>query len=160
MLTYQRLKELVSYNPETGIFTNISPRKKIRVGEVAGALDKSNGYIKLTIDKRHYYAHRLAFMFMTEGMPDDVVDHINGDRIDNRWCNLRNASRSLNQQNQRFAPKHGKSGLMGAHQKRSKWSSHIYVSGKKIGLGVFDTAESAHDAYIQAKRKMHEGCTI
>ena len=160
MLTAERLKQLVSYDPETGVFTNSTPRKKVRVGEVAGALDKSNGYIKLTIDRRHYFAHRLAFLFVTGAWPTGIVDHINGNKTDNKLANLRQGSRELNQQNMRKANNASSSGLLGAFKKRDKWESKIKVHGKVIRLGAFDTAEQAHHAYVQAKRQHHAGCTI
>jgi hypothetical protein len=160
MLTAERLKQLVSYDPETGLFKNSAPRKKVRVGEVAGSLDKSNGYIKLTIDRRHYFAHRLAFLFVTGAWPSGIVDHINGNRTDNKLANLRQVSRELNQQNMRKASKASASGLLGAFKKRDKWESKIKVHGKAISLGAFDTAEQAHHAYVQAKRLHHAGCIM
>ncbi len=159
-LTAIRLRELLDYNPATGVFTNKSPRKKITVGEIAGAIDKSNGYWKITIDRRHYFAHRLAFLFMTGAWPSAFVDHINGDRTANHWENLRDVPKRINQQNRRTATAGSKSGLLGAHKKRGRWSSQIHSNGQLIKLGVFTTAEQAHTAYVTAKRKLHEGCTI
>lgn len=160
MLTVERLKQLVSYDPETGIFTNSAPRKKVRVGEVAGALDKSNGYIKICIDRKHYYAHRLAFLFMTGAWPAAFVDHCNGERTDNRLANLRDVPKRVNQQNRRTATVGSASGLLGAHKKRGRWSSHIRANGALVKLGTFATAEQAHAAYVNAKRQLHEGCTL
>lgn len=159
-LTAERLLELVNYDPETGIFTNRVPRKKIRVGDVAGTIDKESGYVILCIDRRRYYGHRLAFLFMTGEWPKRLVDHKNGCRSDNRFDNLRDASRLVNQQNMRRAMSGSSSGLLGAHKKRSRWSSQIKVNGRLVKLGTFGTAEEAHAAYVYAKRKYHEGNTL
>lgn len=159
-LTAARVRELLHYDPATGVFTNRAPRKKVRVGEVAGTVDGSTGYVKLRIDRRNYYGHRVAFLHATGEWPKQIVDHINGVRTDNRWTNLRDAPRVINQQNQRRAAGASASGLLGAHKKRDGWSSQIVVNGQMVKLGVFKTAEAAHDAYVRAKRELHEGCTI
>lgn len=159
-LTATRLRELLDYNPETGVFTNRAPRKKIKVGAKAGAIDKSNGYLKITIDRRHYYAHRLAFLFMTGSWPVAFVDHVNGDRTANQWQNLRDVPKRVNQQNRRKATAGSASGLLGAHKKRGRWSSQITANGEHTKLGTFATPEQAHAAYINAKRQLHEGCTL
>ena len=92
MLTYERLRELLHYDPETGAFTWIkSTYRKGQPGTPAGCLSKRLGYILIGIDKRLYYAHRLAFLWMTKQWPEKEVDHINLDKADNRWANLRPA---------------------------------------------------------------------
>lgn len=159
-LTAARLRELLDYNPDTGIFTNRAPRKKIRVGEVAGSFDRSHGYIVLSVDCQKHYGHRLAFLYMTGRWPEFVVDHMNGNRSDNRWSNLRDATRLVNQQNMRSASTASSSGLLGAFKKRAKWTSNIRFKGGLVRLGSFNTASEAHAAYVAAKRKLHEGCTI
>lgn len=159
-LTAERLRELVHYDPGTGIFTNRAPRKKIRVGEVAGTVDKDSGYVVLCLDRARYYGHRLAFLYMTGEWPKLMGDHKNGARADNRWDNLRDASRLVNQQNMRGAARGSASGLLGAHKKRDRWTSQIKVRGQLVKLGTFLTPEAAHSAYVCAKRKYHEGCTI
>lgn len=159
-LTAERLKELLHYDQETGVFTHRAPRKKIRVGEVAGTTDKISGYVILCIDCRHYYGHRLAFLYMTGNWPKLLVDHIDGNRANNRFANLRDAPRLINQQNMRKATACSSSGLLGAYKKRDKWESRIRHKGKVIRLGVFSSACDAHAAYVAAKRQFHEGCTI
>ena len=159
-LTIDRLKEVLSYDPETGVFTHISPRKKIRVGEVSGHLDSSNGYITLRIDKKKYYGHRAAFLYMTGNWPNNVVDHIDGNRSNNKWENLRDVTRTVNQQNIKKAPASSLSGKLGAFKKKNRWASSIKSSGKVVRLGSFSTPEEAHAAYVSAKRNLHEGCTI
>ncbi len=158
--TAERLRELVSYDPVTGIFTHSSPRKKIRVGEIAGTIDKESGYVILCIDRRHHYGHRLAFLYMTGEWPEHMVDHRDGNRQNNAFSNLRDAPRLINQQNLRCATVVSSSGLLGAYRKRTKWEAKIRHCGKVVRLGIFATPEQAHDAYIRAKRELHDGCTI
>lgn len=160
MLTASRLREVVHYDPATGLFTNRAPRKKIRVGDLAGTVDVESGYVALGIDRKRHYGHRLAFLYMTGAFPVGQADHINGDRSDNRWANLRDVPRQTNQQNKRKASISSTCKLLGAYRKRDKWESKIRTPEGVVRLGVFDTAQAAHDAYILAKRKFHAGCTI
>lgn len=159
-LTAERLRALVIYDPETGVFTHRAARKKIRVGEIAGTVDKQSGYALLCIDRRRYYGHRLAFLYMTGKWPKHMVDHRDGNRSNNAFVNLRDASRTINQQNRRSATVGSASGLLGAFKKRNKWESRIRTGGHIVPLGVFDTALQAHKAYVTAKRQLHEGCTL
>lgn len=159
-LTAERLRKLVCYDPATGHFTNVAPRKKVRVGERAGTIDKESGYVVLCIDRKRHYGHRLAFLYMTGEWPRFLVDHKNGIRSNNAFENLRDAPRVINQQNMRSASKASSSGLLGAFRKRNKWESRIKVMGETIRLGIFKTPEKAHAAYIAAKRTYHAGCTI
>lgn len=159
-LTAERLKQLVHYDPNTGIFTHIAPRKKIRVGEQAGGIDRDSGYMVLCVDRKRHYAHRLAFLYMTGQWPAQLVDHRDGNRANNAFRNLRDAPRVINQQNMRHAAITSTSGLLGAFKKRDKWESRIRVAGKILRLGVFSTAVEAHEAYVAAKRVHHAGCTI
>ena len=93
--------------------------------------------------------------------PADEVDHINGDSTDNRLCNLRSVSREVNQENIRRAKRNSKTGLLGVmHTRGGKYRSAIRVRGVFHHLGHFDTAEQAHAAYVEAKRRLHEGCTL
>lgn len=159
-LTPERLREILHYDPATGIFSNKNPRKKIVVGTQSGGLDRSTGYIVIGIDRRRYYAHRLAFFYINGEWPPELVDHIDGNKTNNIFTNLRQVSRLVNQQNMKLATKSSSSGLLGAYRKRKKWSSKIRVGGRVINLGTFDTAMEAHLEYIKAKRIHHQGCTI
>ena len=101
---------------------------------------------------------------MTGQWPDRLIDHINGVRDDNRFANIRQADDAVNAQNQRRACVDSKTGLLGVFfdSKRTNkpFYSTIGVNKKKIWLGRFETAEQAHQAYINAKRQLHEGCAI
>lgn len=147
MITQSRLQEVVSYNPETGEFTRISKtgRKGI-VGSKIGGKD-ANGYVLIGIDGRRYYAHRLAFIYMTGECPT-LVDHIDQDRGNNAWGNIREADKSINAYNAKLRVTNA-SGSTGVswHDGGQKWQAHC---GSRY-LGLFDTVENASTAYIAAK---------
>lgn len=150
MLTVERLKELLSYDPETGVWTwLISPRQNVAVGSPAGYLQ--NGYRVITIDRKPYRAARLAFLYMTGILPAIFIDHENLNRSDDRWSNLREASRSANGAN-RPINKNNTSGFKGVswHRSAGKWGARIRVCGRSRRLGLFSTPEAAHAAYIVA----------
>jgi hypothetical protein len=157
-LTAERLRQLVDYDPETGIFTWKIKRKKVVVGERAGRMMNS-GYQAIGIEYGLYLAHRLAWLYVYGEWPKHNLDHINGNRLDNRIANLRDVPQVVNAQNRRRAL--GRSGLIGAFTaKAGRWRSQIRINGSQVPLGFFDTAEEAHQAYLTAKRRLHEGCTI
>lgn len=159
-LTAQRLRDLLHYDPETGCFT----RRIAHYGSPAGARVGSRhneGYIRLHVDGRSYLCHRLAWLYVTGAWPTHDIDHLNGNRSDNRFANLRGVTRAVNLQNQRLVRSNNKhSSLLGAFKKRGRWESKIRVDGAYRHLGVFDTPEEAHAAYVAAKRRLHPGCTI
>lgn len=143
----EQVKELLDYNPETGIFTwktNVS--KNVKVGSVAGTL--SSGYIRIRIHGKGYYAHRLAWLLTYGTLPKDQIDHINGIRTDNRICNLRDVSIRQNNQN---TIKHRNGKLIGTWYNAGmrKWQAGIKVDGKSIHLGYFPDMESGSAAYMK-----------
>ena len=142
-LTQERLKELLHYDPETGVFT----RKKNRGGRVkAGDVVKCRdyGYIVVTIDYKLYRIHRLTFLYMEGYIPEYQVDHINRIRDDNRWENLRHVTPSCNARN-RTITKVSKSGITGVSWNKStcKWDGRIGVTGEMKYLGSFKTLKEA-----------------
>lgn len=161
MITQERLKELLHYDPDTGLFTCARSRPGCRVGAVAGTRRK-DGYLVVSLDSRRYFTHRLALLYMTGELPTLDIDHINGDRADNRWCNLREATNSENMQNQRRGHSDSTSGLLGVswHKNRSKWRAQITANKQTINLGSFSTPEEAHAAYLKAKEELHPFSTI
>lgn len=162
MITLQRLKELVHYEPMTGVFTRIAlvPKSKAKLGPIQGYA-KKEGHLKACIDGHEYYLARLAYFYMT-GVWGDIIDHIDGNPQNNKWSNLRNTSKLGNVHNQVKAHHHNKSGLLGAHWRadKGKYESSITTCGKKTRLGYFATAEEAHEAYKEAKRVLHTTCSI
>lgn len=148
MLTAETLRDILDYDPHTGVFTwLVKVGKKTRVGAAAGTV-RPNGYCQICISYRLYLAHRLAWLWMTGEWPQNVIDHINLNGCDNRWNNLRLATISQNGANIR-APSHNTSGTKGVHwdNKRRKWIAQIKVNRKLIFLGRFDTIESARKSY-------------
>lgn len=142
-LTQDRLKELLEYNPDTGLFVWRASCGTARGGDVAGG-SHGNGYLRIRLGRGRYYAHRLAFLYMTGGFPAAEVDHINRDRADNRWTNLRPASSSQNKAN-RGLQRNNASGHRGVywHGQNHNWVAEGKVLGRKIHLGVFDRLEDA-----------------
>lgn len=163
ILSAERLREVLHYDPETGAFTwKVRTSNRVSVGAVAGAMLKT-GYLSICIDRKFYRAHRLAWLFVHGEWPNADIDHLNGIRTDNRFVNLRAASRSVNQQNLRAARGSTASGMLGVYRSDKKgkpWRSCIKVDGVDRHLGNYATPEDAQAAYIDAKRKLHEGCTI
>jgi hypothetical protein len=164
-LTLQRLKELLRYDPQNGLFYwNVSVSNKCKKGNVAGSAS-SHGYVQITVDGKNHRGHRLAWFYMMGEWPKDQLDHKNGNRSDNKWANLREASNKFNMENLHKANRNNGCGLLGVHYltsgKRSRrWMAEIMVSGKHKFLGYHETAEKAHEAYLSAKRELHAGCTI
>lgn len=161
MITQERLKELLHYDPDTGVFTWAVSQGRVRVGAVAGTRRK-DGYWKVGLDRGLYLTHRLAFLYVTGKFPEQLVDHVNGDRADNRWCNLREATSAENQQNQRATQRKTSSGLLGVSwvKQAGKWLATITANKQRRFLGYFSTAEEAHAAYLTAKKELHPFSTI
>lgn len=162
MLTQSRLKELFTYDADAGIFTRIT---KSAVNSIVGSTPgcAHRGYVRMMVDGKRHQAHRLAWLYMTGEFPSDFIDHINGNRSDNRFVNLRDVDRCMNIQNQRVARKDNLStGLLGAsfHKASGKYIAQISLGGKKKNLGCFDTPQEAHSAYLVAKRELHTGNTL
>lgn len=153
-LSLARLKELLEYEPETGVFRQKLRRKGsgLRPGEVAGGLS-DQGYVLIGIDYKKYRAHRLAWLWMTGEWPDGI-DHINGDRTDNRWCNLRVADQSHNTANSKLS-RASTTGLKGVSRFRDKWQAGITKNRVRRALGLFETPEEAHAAYCKAARELY-----
>lgn len=163
MLTQQKLKEYVRYDPETGIFTWVFSKNAhypIVLGNRADTISK--GYCRVGIKRVRYAAHRLAWLYMTGEWPKNMVDHINGNPLDNRFCNLRDVTASVNLQNQRKASPRNKLGFLGVsfNKKSRKYDAFICTNYQKKWLGNYLTPEEAHRAYLTAKRVLHVGCTI
>ena len=155
MLTQERLKELLHYDPDTGVFTWKMPVRGRHVGSVAGGLS-SNGYVRIKIDGAYYRAHRLAFLYVNGSFPPAYVDHLDHSRTNNRWSNLRPATGSENQKNTRIRSDNT-SGFKGVHYDASSgaWMASAMLNSKTHYLGLYPTPEAASAAYQAFARKHH-----
>lgn len=156
-----RVRDVLNYDPETGVFRWAKSRGTQKAGALAGTM--VSGYLMIALDWRQYGAHRLAWLYMTGKFPLHQVDHINGDKTDNRFVNLRDVDRSVNQQNLKKARSNNiSSGLLGVtfHKKDKKYRARITHNQKRIELGSFDDKHEAYAVYLEAKRRLHVGCTI
>lgn len=147
-LTQKRVRELLEYDQATGLFYWKVDRGGVRKGSVAG-LVHDNGYIRISVDRKRYYAHRLAFLFIEGEFPPEQVDHVNMNRADNRWINLRKASLSENMHNRNIRS-HSGIGVKGVSKNKSGFMARIRVDRKPIYLGNFRTKEEAGEAYAKA----------
>lgn len=160
ILTAARLREVLQYNPESGHFTRL-----IRIGSggaagsTAGSRNRS-GYLIIPIDGVSYYAHRLAWFYMHNEWPAGDVDHMDGNRTNNRAANLRSVNRRMNLENQRVAKSHSATGILGVFMVNGSWVSQIRVKGRTKYLGAFKSPDEAQAVYIAAKRQLHEGNTL
>lgn len=154
-LAVERLKELLDYDPASGIFTRRVRRHKHEAGGTAGVVGPK-GYRRIKIGGKSYAAHRLAVLYMTGSWPVDEVDHINGDKDDNRWCNLHEATRNQNLCNRGVRANSG-TGFKGvSYDKRSgKFWAYVTLNKQRKHLGTFATAEQAHAAYVAKAAELH-----
>lgn len=152
MISAERLREVMRYEPDTGSFIRLS--KTGRKGQIGSSVGTRNlsGYVVIGIDGGVYYAHRLAWLYMT-GDVVHQIDHKDGDRANNRFGNLRPATHQQNVLNAKRAA-NNTSGFKGVswHKRSGKWDAHINLNGKKHHLGLFETAEDAHAAYMRAAK--------
>lgn len=157
----QILREFLSYDQETGVFTwKKRTGGTATKGVIAGNIHGS-GYIVISFKERNIRAHRLAWLFVHGDPGNCEIDHINGNRTDNRISNLRAVPRTINQQNLRGAKSHNKCGFLGVRQVSShSYCASIKANNKTHWLGCFETPKQAHEAYLRAKRRLHEGCSI
>src|SRR5262249_27119467 len=152
-LSAERLREVLHYCPETGLFYWLKSRGGASSGTDAGTSHKY-GYRCITIDGTRYYAHRLAWLYVHGEHPTGEIDHRNGSPSDNRIANLRQCSHGQNMRN--AARRRNRSGFKGVCRWRRKWKAQITVNGRNIHLGLFSTPQEAADAYVNAAR-LHYG---
>ncbi|HTV32739.1 MAG TPA: HNH endonuclease, partial [Methylocella sp.] len=154
MVTLERLKAVLDYEPETGLFRWKRSKTNTKCGQIAGS--KSGcGYIYIEIDGIAYLAHRLAWLYMTGEWPSEL-DHIDLDKTNNTISNLRVADRSQNCCNKKIRADN-KSGVPGVnyHTRLKKWVARIAVRGKRYSLGCFESLEEAAAAREQKLAEFH-----
>ena len=157
MILREHLLAALHYAPETGTFTWLIGHGRGRtkgIGSVAGSLDWK-GYRRIRIVRRAYRAHQLAWLYVYGQWPGMQIDHINRQKDDNRIENLRLVTPAQNKWNS-AAPKTNRSGFKGVFRRGDRWIASMCTGGKRKHLGVFQTAEAAHEAYAAAERT-HRG---
>lgn len=156
-LTLERLKEVVSYDPETGIFHRLMRGEDKLRHPIPYKRSPSYPYVVIAIDGVLYRAHRLAVLYMTGVMPEHEVDHDNGIEDDNRWINLKPCTEAENMQNKKKY-RNNSSGYTGVsyHKVNKNWIARIFKNGKCIRLGSFSSPELAAEAYAKAKAEFHD----
>lgn len=144
-LTQERVRELFTYDPDSGILRWKSRRGPVKPGDEAGCKITRHGktYLQVGVDYRMYFAHRVIFTLVTGSMPDEV-DHEDGNGENNAWSNLRPVDRLENRKNcRRYAV--NTSGVTGVYwvKRYRTWESYIYLNGKKVRLGTFKDKQDA-----------------
>jgi len=156
-LSLERLKEVALYDPLDGSFTRRSPMGRHgchQAGQKMGRVGL-NGYIHISIDCQIYYGHRLAWLYMTGKWPIAQVDHIDRNRANNIFDNLREATNAQNQWNRKCLRTDGRKGIY-LHKLSGLWTARIKVNGISHSLGYFKSPDDAHAAYVSAS-KIHHG---
>lgn len=154
MISQKRLKEVMQYDADTGVFTRKSDGK--RQARLWTPPNRKLSYGVLSIDGKQYYSHRMAWLYTHGELPSCEIDHINGDGADNRIANLRVATRGQNATNA-LAQKSSKTKLRGVflHKPSGRYRAQICKNLKTKSLGYFETKEAAHQAYLTAARQIH-----
>jgi len=161
-LTAERARALLTYNAATGLLTRrVSLSRSVKIGEVAGYAPPTKRYLYLFVDGHRYFAHRIVWLMCTGRWPTGQIDHINGDRTDNRLDNLREVSNQVNGQNKRIPKRGNTSGLLGVSwmTQAGKWRAQIKTEAGMLYLGLFTDKFVAHEAYLTAKKVYHAGAT-
>lgn len=153
MVTQVRLKELLDYSSDTGIFRWRIARGRVKPGDIAGSLHKKTGYWQLMLNHKHYLAHRLAWFWLYGQWPNGDLDHKNSARTDNWISNLREGTPSQHSAH----AKGRRDGLKGVswHKRNKKWQARIRKNGKQIFLGMFDTEAAGHESYWAAAQRLY-----
>jgi hypothetical protein len=155
------LRDAVTYDPLTGLFHRRAASSRAKQGDPCGCLNK-RGYLEFNALGSLQRAHRLAWLYVYGKWPAGHIDHIDGNRANNAIANLRDVPNRTNSENRRSANKNSTTGLLGTrlHKSSGKYEARIRVAGRLQYLGLHDTPESAHAAYVAAKRQLHEGNTL
>jgi hypothetical protein len=152
-LTVERLREVLAYDPDTGVFIHKLSNPRTPEGSVAG-WGSPNGYVRISVDDSKYLAHRLAWFHTYGQWPSGFIDHVNRDKSDNRIANLRQATKSQNSGNA-IRRKDNKTGTRGVywHKVANKFAAQLQINKKNITLGYFTTVEEAKAAYEAAAKE-------
>lgn len=161
MLNACQLREVLHYEPSTGVFTWATSSGGVQIGTVAGNTN-SNGYMVIGIGGQKYRQHRLVWLYVYGEWPALTIDHIDGDRTNNRIGNLRCIPQEINMQNRRTASKANASGVLGVYwsERKGGYMASVTTGGKKKRRGPYRSIDRARTAYVALKRMLHTGCTL
>lgn len=163
ILTVEYVRSRVNYDEFTGHFSHITSfGSRFSAGDRADTPGHCGltGYRLINLLSKKYLAHRVAWLCKYGRWPDGVIDHIDGNKGNNAIANLRDVSHRKNIENQRRPSKRSATGYLGVFHCNGRYRARINVNAKMIHLGMYDTPEAASAAYISAKRRLHEGCTL
>ncbi|MCR4298099.1 MAG: HNH endonuclease [Gallionella sp.] len=151
----RRLKELLHYDPETGIFTWLVDRKSVKAGDVAGFRQEERYWV-IRVDGKNYLAHRLAWLYVTGEWPPNQIDHADLNKVNNKFANLRLATPRQNGQNKPIF-RNNKSGVSGVswNSRDCVWQSHMRIDGRQTHIGYFDNLFDAAAARFSTEAKHH-----
>ena len=156
-ITLSRIRDALHYNPETGALTWVKPSgRRVRPGTEAGN-DRPDGYREVRVCGQRFLVHRLIWLMHYGVMPVDQIDHINGNRSDNRICNLREADVSRNSMNSKRRSDNS-SGIKGVSfdKSRSKWAAYININGRRKAIGRFDSKKLAGATVSAYRKELHK----
>jgi len=161
-LTAEMVRRALDYDPVTGLLSwrhrdDVLPRVNKRLaGKPAGCPDGQYGYLSVRLHDCPYQAHRLIWLHVTGEWPADILDHVDGNPLNNVWSNLRPATRAENNRNRRTRREDGRlKGTLPAS--RGRWRAVIMLGRENHNLGTFSTQEEAHATYIEAAKRLHGG---
>lgn len=153
----ESIKASFRYDPETGeIFRKLPDGREKK----ASFYSKRQRRNRVTFKSKKMFSYRVAWLLHHGQWPDGEIDHINGDSADDRILNLRDVPRSVNQENIRKPTARNLLGILGVSKSGKKYAAMLTVDGVSTCLGLYETPENAHAAYLNAKRIHHAGCTI
>jgi hypothetical protein len=158
-LSFDLAQSLFVYDGQTGLLQWRVKRGNRLPGQAVGTPD-THGHLRFKLNGLAYAVHRVCWLLGNGENAKGEVDHWNGERADNRKENLRDADRFLNAENRRRAHKNNRLGKLGVRPVGARFEARITVRKRQVSLGLFDTADQAHGAYLSAKREWHNGCTI
>jgi hypothetical protein len=144
LISRDQLRDVLSYCPDSGEFSWIRSRS----GQKASVGCIKAGYLVIRLRGRVYRAHRLAWLYMHGQWPKNQIDHLDGNKLNNRLANLRDVTAAENSQNHC---------AVGVHKRGCRWRAIIGANRRQRALGTFDTREEARLAYLEARRMIHPG---